>query len=85
MTKIKYINELPDDGRAKFPKLLREVRSTALTAIAAGEAPQWGILKEYKNHASANDASNRLRNNNDDFAFATRAGVVYVKYVGDES
>ena len=77
MSKIRYVDELPDDGRVRFAPLLEAIKNDGVTG-------EWGALKSYDNHLSANDAANRLRRNHADFEFGARIGTVYARYIGDE-
>lgn len=77
MSEIEYVEELPRDGRSKYPQILDEIRQDDSEGSGG-----WTPLKSYDNHASANDAANRLRRGNADFEFAARVGTVYAKYVG---
>ena len=77
MSKIRYVDELPYDGRVRFAPLLKAIKNEGITG-------EWGALKSYTNHLSANDAANRLRRNRADFEFRARTGTVYAKYIGSE-
>ncbi|RLB68529.1 MAG: hypothetical protein DRH08_00650 [Deltaproteobacteria bacterium] len=78
MSKVKYVDELPNDGRSTLLATLREVK-------ARGNTGEWAVLKSYDKHLSANDAASRLRRSHPDFTFAARLGTVYAKYEGEST
>ena len=77
MSKLDYVDELPDDGRATYAPLLKAIREDGVTG-------RWVAIKAYDKHLSANDAANRLRRKHPDFTFAARVGTVYAQYIGGE-
>ena len=80
---VEFVDDLPDDGRHKFPALLEEIR----VASAGGNA-RWAVLEHYKNVASAQDSANRLRKLHPAFEFASRSkgdgtgALIYARFVG---
>lgn len=80
---IEFVDDLPDDGRHKFPALLEEVR----LASVGGNA-RWAMIESYKNVASAQDSANRLRKLHPAFEFASRSkgdgtgAVIYARFIG---
>ena len=80
---VEFVEELPDDGRHKFPAMLEEIR-----VASAGKPARWAVLEDYKNVASAQDSANRLRKLHPAFEFASRSkgdgtgAVVYARFIG---
>ena len=83
---VEFVEELPQDGRMKYPSILEGNRK----ASTGSKAGKWAKLTDFDNGPSARDKSNRLRKEHPAFEFTTRSFVdgnenktrVYARFIG---
>lgn len=83
---VEFVEELPQDGRMKYPAILEGIRKASVGA----KAGKWAKLTDFDNGPSARDTSNRLGKEHPAFEFTTRSFVdgpdnktrVYARFVG---
>ena len=81
-----FLDELPEDGRLKYPAILEGIRKGSV----GSKAGKWAKVTEFENGASARDAANRLGKEHPAFEFTTRTAAVdtgnvttiYARFIG---
>lgn len=60
----------PDDGREKYPAMLRDIRRQQLNQL--GKRNKWAVLATFDGEQTGRDLAYRLSKANPDFEFVSR-------------
>lgn len=83
---VEFIDELPEDGRMRYPVILDGIRRNSV----GPNAGKWAKVVDFDNPASGRDAAGRLGREHKAFEFTTRTFAdgattklrIYGRYIG---
>jgi hypothetical protein len=83
---VEFVDDLPDDGRMKYPAILEGIR----TGSVGSKAGKWAVVSDFDNAPSGRDAANRLGKEHPAFEFTTRTFAegkvnklrIYARFIG---